>query len=136
MLSVHPMSLPEVRQDWNHIRNGLLKVIGICGESWMPEDAWQEIMAGNAFVWSIKTHEDIGFMLLRKQNDFDGPVLFVWALYAEPQSLVNHADELYEKLKELGRRIGSNKIRMESSRKAWDGLKYFKPVKTIYEAGI
>ena len=137
MLAIAPMTLPEVRQEWAHIRNGLMKVIGACEESWMPEDAWSEIMAGNAFVWKIEAAQvEVGFLLLKKQTDFDGPTLFVWALYAAPQSLARHKEELFDRLKELAHRIGSRRIRMESSRKGWQGFDYFKPVRTIYEATV
>lgn len=137
MLTIQPMTALDARRGWNWIRRGLQEVIGRCGESWLAEDAWTEIMAGTAFVWKIDAaHDEIGFVLLRRQNDFDGPVLFIWALYAEPQSLVRHGDELFDRLKEIAHRIGAKCIRMESSRKGWQGFDYFKPVKTIYEASV
>lgn len=132
MLTIAPMTLPEVRADWGWIRNGLQTVIGVCQERWAPEDVWTEVMAGNAFVWRIeRTGDDIGFLVLRRLLDPDGPVLFIWALYAEPQSLARHGKELFERLREIAHRIGAKRIRMESPRKGW--ADWFEAHSTIWE---
>lgn len=134
MLKIEPIPLPEVRVAWNWIRNGLLAVIGICRERWSPEDAWTEIQAGNAFVWRIETaHDAIGFLLLKRVMDPDGPVLFIWAAWCEPGSLLRHKAELFERLKELSHRMGAKRIRYESSRDEWLAVDYFTPVRRVFE---
>ncbi len=116
MLTITPMTLPEVRQEWAHIRNGLLEVIGRCKERYEPEDVWTAVMGGNAYAWRIVIKgDDIGFLILRREVDVDGPALFIWCC------------------DELGQRMGAKRIRMESSRKGWRGMDYFEPVRTIYE---
>jgi hypothetical protein len=137
MLSIQPMTALEVRAGWSWIRNGLLEVIGKCKERWSAEDAWTEVQAGNAFVWRIESsHDDLGFLLLKRQVDPDGPVLFIWCCWTEPGGLDQKRGDLYERLRELAHRMGAKRIRMESSRKGWQGLDYFEPVKTIYEAEV
>jgi hypothetical protein len=128
------MTALEVRAGWSWIRKGLQEVIGRCAERYMAEDVWAAVMAGNAFIWKIDSaHDEIGFLVLRKENDPDGPALFLWCAYAEPGSLVKHAGELMERLKELGHRMGAKRLRFESPRKAWSFLDYFEEKSRIYE---
>lgn len=132
MLSVHPMSLPEVRQDWGWVRNGLLEVIGRCSERWSPEDVWTSVMGGQSFLWRIeRAGDDIGFLVLRRLDDPDGPVLFVWAAWAEPGSLTKHAKDLFDRLVELAHRMGAKRLRMESPRKGW--AEWFEQHSIIWE---
>ena len=135
MLTIEPLTPLQVRQEWGWIRNGLLEVIGRCQERWSPEDVWTAALAGDAFVWRITMlHDDLGFMVLRRQTDPDGPVLFIWATWAEPQSLAKHGKELFERLREIGHRIGAKRIRMESPRQGW--AEWFDARSTIWEAEI
>jgi hypothetical protein len=120
MIVIKPLTLPEVRAAWGWVRNGLLEIIGRCHERWAPEDAWTAIMAGNAHVWTITTASDeIGFLILRKIDDPDGPVLFIWALWTEPNAILRKLPDLHERLIELCHRMGAKRIRMESPRKGW-----------------
>ncbi len=120
MLAISPLTQQHVRQEWGWIRNGLLEVIGRCQERWSPEDVWTEVMAGHVFVWRITVaHDDIGFLVLRKMDDADGPVLFIWALWTEPDALLRKLPELHERLIEVCHRLGAKRIRMESPRKGW-----------------
>lgn len=138
MLTIAPMTLPEVRAAWGWVRNGLLEVIGRCNERYEPEDVWTAVMAQQAFVWRIvMQNDDYGFVVLRRDNDPDGHALFVWAAWAEPGSLLKLRHEFYERLKEVAHRVGAKRIRFESPRKGWDWFKdHFDPVKTIYEGEV
>lgn len=132
MLTISPMTLPEVRADWGWLRNGLLEVIGRCHERYAAEDVWTEIMAGNAFAWRIeRTGDDIGFLVLKRLVDPDGQVLFIWACWAEPTSLAKHAKQLHERLVELAHRMGAKRLRMESPRRGW--AEWFDLRSSIYE---
>jgi hypothetical protein len=137
MFTIAPLTPPQTRLEWGWIRNGLLEVIGRCHERYSPEDAWVAVQNGSAFVWRMtNSHDDIGFLLLRKLDDPDGPVLFLWAAWAEPGALVKHAPDLLERLKELAHRLGAKRIRFESSRKAWSFLDYFEERSVIYECEV
>lgn len=137
MLTIQPMSLLDVRRDFGWIRNGLLEVIGRCKERFAPEDIWQQVMANVMHVWRIESsHDDIGFLVLRRDVDPDGPVLFIVALWAEPGSLGKHKVELFERLKELSHRMGAVRMRHESSRDEWLAVDYFTPVKRVFECEV
>ena len=137
MVAVAPMTLPEVRAEWGWLRNGLLTVIERTRERWLPEDVWQSIMGQHAFAWRItKDADDIGFMVLRRDMDVDGPALFVWALWVEPDGLRDCYRELMAQIDDVARRIGAKRIRMESPREGWTWVKFFDPVRTIYERGV
>jgi hypothetical protein len=134
MFSIAPLTPQQVRESWTFIRSGLQEVIGRCCERYLAEDVWTAVMAGNAHIWKMENaHDEIGFLVLRKEMDPDGPALFLWCAYAEPGSLVKHAPELMERLKELGHRIGAKRLRFESSRTAWSFLDYFEEKSRIYE---
>lgn len=134
MLAIQPMTPLDARRDWGWIRNGLLEIIGRCKERYLPEDVWQAVMAGSAFVWRVETaHDEIGFLILRKDQDPDGPALFVWCCWCEPGSLAKHGADLMERLKEVGHRIGAKRIRFESSRKGWALFEHFEERSVIYE---
>jgi hypothetical protein len=137
MLSIAAMTGPQVRQEWGWIRNGLLEIIGRCQERYSPEDVWVAILGKDAYVWRITlAHDDIGFLVLRQQSDPDGPVLFIWCVWAEPGALAKHSAELFERLKEVAHRIGAVRLRMESSRKGWAALPLFDERAVIYEAEV
>jgi hypothetical protein len=137
MLTIAPMTPLEARRDWGWIRNGLLEIIGRCHERWAPEDVWAQVQNGTAFAWRIEgVGDDIGFLILRRDMDPDGPALFIWAAWCEPGSLVKHAADLLERLKELAHRMGAKRIRFESSRKAWSFLDHFEARAVIYEREV
>lgn len=137
MLTIAPMTLPEVRQDWAWVRDGLLDVIAQCDERWLPEDAWLAVMSSSAFLWRIEVEgDDIGFLLLRRDMELDGPVLYIWAMWVEPHELVRRREDVIARLDEIAARVGAKRIRMESSRKGWLGFDYFKPRNTIFEREI
>lgn len=132
MLTIAPMTPLEFRRDFGWVRNGLLEVIGRCHERWSPEDAWTEVMGGHAFCWRIeRAGDDIGFLILKRQMDPDGPVLFIWCAWAEPNSLAKHAQELHDRLVEVAHRMGAVRMRMESPRKGW--AEWFEASSTIWE---
>ncbi len=137
MLTIAPLTLPEVRQEWGWLRNGLLEVIGRCKERYEPEDVWTAIFAANAYAWRIMVKgDDIGFLILRREVDLDGPALFIWCCWTEPNALVEWQRDLILRLDELAQRMGARRIRMESSRSGWRGLDYFDPVRTIFEREV
>jgi hypothetical protein len=138
MLKIEPMSLLEVRQAWGWVRNGLLTVIEKCRERYEPEDVWTAVMAGQSHIWRIEfKQDDIGFAVLRRDMDPDGPVLFLWCLWAEPGSLMRHRKQLYDRMKELARRIGARRMRFESPLNGWLGMsEYFDAVKTTFESEV
>jgi hypothetical protein len=134
MLRLRPLTLQEVRASWGWIRNGLLAVIDRCRARWMPEDAWGEVMAGRAFVYTIDASGDeIGFALLQQRSDGDGPVLFIWAMWTEPGAGIAQREAIQDELERLASEIKAKRIRMESSRDGWDGIDYWTPVQTIFE---
>jgi hypothetical protein len=134
VLTIQPMSLLDVRRDWGWIRNGLLEIIGRCKERWEPEDVWTAAMSNAAFIWRINyEHDDIGFMVIRRDLDVDGAALFVWALWVEPDSIRYCYKDLMARIDDVARRVGAKRIRMESPREGWNWVKLFTPVRTIYE---
>ena len=138
MIELRARTVQQVREEWGWVRNGLLTIIERTRESWLPEDVWQSLQGGHSFLWVVhKNGDDIGFLVLRKDADPDGPVLYLWIAWAEPQALADCHAELIERLDEIAARIGARRLRFESPRAGWRGFdNYFDAVRTVFEREV
>jgi len=103
----------------------------------MPLDVWSSLLAANAFLYVITDDgDDVGFVVLRTVHDCDGPYLFVWCLWSEPDAMRHCWRDVIAKLDELATRVGAKRIRMESPREAWRWGSMFDPVATIYQREV
>lgn len=128
----------QVRKEWGWIRNGLLTILQRTREQWLPEDVWQSLQAAQSFLWVVhKDGDDVGFLVLRKDADFDGPVLFIWLCWTEPQVLTDCHATLIERLDEIAARIGAKRVRFQSPRAGWRGFEdYFAAVQTVFQREV
>lgn len=132
------MAVQEARAAWGWIRNGLLAVIEKTHERWTPEDVWSMVAANQAHVYALEVRDnDCGFFVLRLLPDFDGPALFVWAMWCEP-GLFNGFDEgvgkMFLELDKLALAVKAKRIRAESPRCGWE--RFFDVRATIYEREV
>lgn len=103
----------------------------------MPEDIYVALTSNNAALYAISDNgDDIGFVILKKNSDFDGPVIFVWVLWAEPGSLIGRQSAVFTELRNLGRSIGAKRVAFESPLNGWRWVKEAVPVRTVYEVEI
>ena len=85
MLTLVPHTWQQVRANWGWIDNGLQTIIGKTRDGWMPLDVWTALRANTSFLYAIsKDGDDIGFLVLRQDQHHDGPCLFIWCMWAEP----------------------------------------------------
>lgn len=136
MIELRARTTQQVREEWGWIRNGLLTIIERTRESWLPEDVWQSLQGGHSFLWVVhKDGDDVGFLVLRKHDDFSGPVLFIWCCWFEPGAMRDCVADVVARLDEIAARIGAKKVRFESPRNGWGGFlaEQFAAVNTIYE---
>ena len=111
MTLIHPDKLGPL---WPWVRAGLDKVIERAGADWTPGQVYTALTSGTALLY-IAGAED-GFMVVQRQMDSRGPILFVWALYGD---CADEQDAHFKFTDELARSIGADRIRMESPRKGW-----------------
>lgn len=130
---LYPRTWPAIRADWAWIRAGLQTIIDRTGERWLPEDVYMALHGGHAHLSVIEeSGEEVGFVVLQRQSDWDGPVLHVWALWGEPGAIAPLRLDIERELVELATRMGARRIKMESPREGWTDIAFWKPSKSIY----
>lgn len=71
------MTLPEhVREAWPLVRDRIAAIARDCGEPWMPEDVFVQLMAANAYLWG--TPDLSGFLILQVSAQPYGRELHCW----------------------------------------------------------
>jgi hypothetical protein len=102
---------------WDWIRAGLEHTIKRTGVHMRPEDAYVRIRNNSAWLYAIQAEEeDIGFLILTREEDPDGPVLFVWALWGERGKLAPIKQEIYADIDQLAKAAKAVRIRWQSPR--------------------
>jgi len=117
---------------WPWVRKGLIECAAKTQERYRPEDVYLLLQAKNAYLYVFEDDgTNIGFLIVQRMFDPDGPVLFVFALWGEVMRAF--ATECYGHLETLARSIGAKRIRMQSPRKGWAREEFFRAVSMIYE---
>jgi hypothetical protein len=121
---------------WDWVRNGLevvRRTRPAC--TWLPEDVYHELMTGAAHLYVIGSED--GFIVVKRCVTTYERVLFVWAIWGAPGTLVRHKDKIMAGIDDLARSAGLSVIRMDTTRdSAWAASKLFVPVSTIFEREV
>jgi len=127
---LRPVPPIELHARWPVIRPWCERVITKTGDRCLPDDVYAEVRAGQAALYLITEGDDeLGFVVCRRVMDPDGPVLFIWQMFAE---IGTSKDDLMECLGELATGIGAVRVRAYSPRGGlMDG--WAKLVMHIYE---
>lgn len=136
LTALDPMKLASA---WPFVRAGCERVIAKTNDRWLPEDVYMELRSGSAFLYMLEHDADeVGFIVVRRVMDPDGPVLFVWILYTEPGLMKeSHNWKLVlAEVDELARSIGAKRIRHYSSRSGFEELGAFTLKMHIYEREV
>ena len=76
------MTLPDdVRETWPLVRDRVAAIAAHCGELWMAEDVFLQLMAGNAYLWG--TSDVAGFLVLQVAAQPYGRELHCWLCFNE-----------------------------------------------------
>jgi hypothetical protein len=107
-----------VRDVWPSVAQGLDALYLEHKGPWMPEDVYAELMFAKVTLYLMKK-DDVtkGFFIARANADFDGVVLFIWIMWAEPH--IFSFEEVLPELDQLARSVGARRIRHESPREGW-----------------
>ncbi len=130
-MKLTPLSSDDVQADWDWLREGLLKLIAKGGSRYRPEDVYLRLRTDTA--WAYMLGERTGFVVLTREFDHDGLVLFVWILWAAPNSLRERKREVYSELERLARECKAKRIRMQSPFAGWVRETFFDQVAIVYE---
>lgn len=83
----------------------------------------------------VTSGNPFGFVLLRKEEEPQGMVLFLWALYCRPGEGCNRETAILDAIRKLANEIGARRLKMWSTRKGW-GRRGWKEVSRVYEMDV
>jgi hypothetical protein len=118
---------------WPWVSDGLWQIIERTNPTWIPEDVYCDLKAGQASLLTIDG--DKGFAVVKRLIDYDGPSMFLWAMWG-PGALAPMYEEVMSELDNLARAAGCKRIRMMSPRKGWQKVRGWKERDTVYERSL
>lgn len=118
----------ELHSVWGEVREGLNTVSEKCGfVRYMPEDYYHEIKNRKKLLLVARhaeNHRFLGFLIVERIQDPDGPGLHIWAFYH-----VDVGDAIFEQdcgdiLGKLGEIAQVKRLSFASTRKGWHKKKF------------
>lgn len=126
----------QVVQDWRPlwpwVEQGLREVIERTRPTWVAADVYAELRSGTAVLATVG--DEAGFLVLKRLQDYDGPVMFVWALWG-PNALAPMDEAAHEALRALSKQAGCVRMQMRSPRKGWARVGWVER-ETVYEQEV
>lgn len=136
MRALIPIAPTQLGAVWSRVREPLLSLP--CGDGWIPEDIYCACMQGGATLYMIDIDgTEVGFLILRSINDFDGRRLHIWVLHA--RSDVDVMAEFSAELDSIGRSINAVRITFGTTRRGWEKVApryHFSVRETVYQREI
>ena len=120
------------RPMWPMVRVGLEQIIAKTSPSWIPEDVYAELKSGAAALFTVDDHN--AFLVAKRINDYDGQVLFIWAIWG-PNEFADSYREVQDELAKIARSLGCSAMRMTSPRRGWRRAGWTER-ETIYEVKL
>lgn len=136
MRTLIPIAPTQVGAVWSRVRDPLLTLSR--GDGWIPEDIYCACIQGGATLYMIDIDgAEVGFLVLRSINDFDGRRLHIWVLHA--RSDVDVMTEFSDALDTIGRSIQATRITFGTTRRGWEKVApryHFSVRETVYQREI
>lgn len=126
----------DLHRHWTFVRQGLKVCAMKGGGEYLPEDAYHAIKAGNLVLFLlVGAGQPFGFVLLRREEEPSGVVLFVWALYCSSGEGRSREASILDALRRLAVESGAGRIRMWSAREGWK-KRGWKEVSKVYQMEV
>ena len=132
------VNLAQLRDAWAFVRPALDTMDRPDG--WLPEDVYLMLRSNGASLYLIydETGSKAGFFILRLLQDFDGPRVHIWILYAHNADfdVMAHFDK---DLNEIAAKAGAVRLTFSTNRPGWHKLapRYgFTPREIMYEKPV
>lgn len=110
----------DLHAHWPMVRHGLLRCAMKGGGAYLPEDAYHALKSGGLTLFLIvASGANVGFVILRREEEPAGVVLFVWALWCEKGEGKRHEAAIAEALRAKASEIGAKRLKMWSGRPGW-----------------
>jgi hypothetical protein len=86
---------PHVRDVWPLVRDRVAAMAAACDEAWMPEDVFQQLVVGDAYLWG--TPDLSGFLVLQIATQPYGRELHCWLCFNDTgEPPIAYWDQLLE----------------------------------------
>jgi hypothetical protein len=128
----------ELRDAWAFVRPALDTMDRPDG--WLPEDVYLMLRSNGASLYMIydETGSKAGFFILRLMQEFDGPRVHIWILYARDADFDVMA-AFDSELQDIARKAGAIRLTFSTNRPGWHKLapRYdFSPREITYEKPV
>jgi hypothetical protein len=116
MRSLKPVAPAQIGAVWPRLRAPMSEIESPDG--WLAEDVYCTLRQGGATLYLVEIEgEEVGFVVLRQINDFDGPRLHIWLLHS--RSDVDVMAEFSDELDNIARHINASVITFGTTRRGW-----------------
>lgn len=132
---LRPVDPRNLHDYWMFVRQGLLQCITKGGGRYLPEDVYHLLRIGSLALFLIGEDRNLGFVILRREDEPSGAVLFVYALWLPSGAGEELEAALYKALDAKAYEIGAKRHKMHSSRKGWERCGW-EATQTIYEREV
>lgn len=120
----------DLRNWWEWVRPGLIKIKTKSSEAWIPEDVYADCYSQRSALWVLFSNDKpVGFVVLQPS----GEALHVWCGFAYEG---NWMETAWEHIKGICRVQGFKRVTFDSNRRGWDkvaGKMGFKPRRWVAE---
>ena len=106
---------PNVRAAWPVIRERVARMHAACGEPWLPEDVFNELVNARAFLWGTEDLE--GFLVLQVVPQSYANELHCWLCY---NATTEGVGAYWEQLQAIARENECSRITFENDRKGFE----------------
>lgn len=136
MRSLKPVAPAQIGAVWPRLRTPMAEIESPDG--WIVEDVYCTLRQGGASLYLVDIDgEEVGFVVLRQFNDYDGPRLHIWLLHS--RSDVDVMAEFSDELDNIARQINASTITFGTTRRGWAKVApryHFSVRETVYQRKI
>lgn len=117
MRQLVPIAPQQLGAVWPRLREQVASEFSP-SDGWLPEDVYMAIKLGGANLYLIQIDGvEAGFLVLRTIQDFDGPHLHIWLLYA--RSDVDVMAEFSDEIDLIAKGINASIVTFGTTRRGW-----------------
>jgi hypothetical protein len=136
MRALVPVAPNQLGAVWPRLRGPMAEIEAPDG--WIAEDVYHALRNGAGTLYLVTIDDaEVGFVVLRAINDFDGQRLHVWLLHS--RSDVDVMAEFSDELDNIARGINATTITFGTTRRGWAKVapKYgFSVRETVYSRSL
>lgn len=112
----------EVKAAWPRIEKGLLRILALCPDTWVPRDIYRRLKSFPALAHLFACEHGF-FIVERCAETHSGDwYLNVWCLYFTPREGLKRKAEIIQQLDSLAKELHCERIYFTSPRHKWNAM--------------